>query len=512
MSAVTENNPFSRFPLMKVIIPAAVGIIIGYWVAAPVWAAAACCVICAAVSLSLGSRRYGGIYLWLAVLLFFFGLSQASRPRSELPAGERIALVAQISETPNVRGRWQVTTASVGYWKPAPHGDSHPSREWIRVDERIMLNIDTCYHDMEVGRQLIFRGWFNPIDTTGSSYGNLMRMRGLHGRMYLVPGNLLERGERVSKTPAYYASRLQAASIERLRRLDMPEDRRAIVAAMTAGDKRAIDRQLRAGYSSTGAAHILAVSGLHVGIVFVLINLLLFMMPAAPRGHILRNIAAIVAIWLFAAMAGLSPSVVRAALMFSFVQIALATTSYRNGINIMLGSAVVMLAVNPNYAADPSFLLSYVAVCSIFVFFNPLYSLVRTRFRAVNALLAILIIGLVASLGVAPLVSYWFGNFPVAGLLLNPVTTVTAHIIVMAGVLWVAMPFDFLEPAFSAVLNFSAGVQNSAVEWGAARSWSSLEVRLPLWAVLTIYAGYIILAVVLSGRGRDRRKRLSLPK
>ena len=168
-----------------------------------------------------------------------------------------------------------------------------------------------------------------------------------------------------------------------------------------------------------------------------------------------------------------------------------------------MGSAVVMLALNPNYWGDPSFMLSYAAVLSIAAFFGPVYRLVRSRHKAVNALASIMIVGVVASLGTAPLVAWWFGNIPVAGMVINPVVILTAHVVVMFGVLWVVMPFGFLNPLFSWVLELVAGVQNSVVGWSASLGWASIPVNLPLWAVVLIYAGLIALAVCVN-RPRKR--------
>ena len=120
-------------------------------------------------------------------------------------------------------------------------------------------------------------------------------------------------------------------------------DEQALCNAMTAGDRRSLSPALRAAYSRSGTSHLLAVSGLHVGIVFLLANLLLWWLPLVRHGHILRNIAVILLIWLYAAVTGFPPSVVRAALMFSVLQFALASSSEYVGMNTLAGVAFVML-------------------------------------------------------------------------------------------------------------------------------------------------------------------------
>ena len=490
--------PAANQPFLKIVIPAAAGVVAARLLDVPAWLAMVSFIVVFLCAVAFRRKPVAGVYTWFTVLLFFFAASTIVTPRSAIPHGARIEVVAQIAENPYEQGRWRRTTATAGYYRA--QGDT----AWTRTNEHIQLYIDTCYR-IGTGQQIAFRGWLNPIDTTGSSYGNLMRLRGQHGRMYLTPGNLIRIAPHVSRTPVWFASRLQDGAVERLSRLCLPPDELGVVTAMTAGDKRGIGRELRGSYSATGAAHLLAVSGLHVGIVFVLVNLLLYLLPAFRRGHIYKNVAAIVAIWLYAMVAGLSPSVVRAAMMFSFAQLALASGSRRNALNIMLGSAVVMLALNPNYWGDASFMLSYTAVLSITAFYQPLYRLVRTRYKAVNALTSIVIVGLTATLGTAPLVAHWFGNFPVAGMLINPVVILTANIIVMFGVLWAILPLGFLAPVFSWVLGLAAGVQNSVVAWSASLSWASIPVSLSLWGVVAIYAVYIAAAALVSGAPRDKR-------
>ena len=105
--------------------------------------------------------------------------------------------------------------------------------------------------------------------------------------------------------------------------------------------------ELRAAYSRSGLSHLLAVSGLHTGIVFALVNLLLWWLPLLRRGHLLRNLLAAACIWIYVAAAGFPPSAVRAAVMFTMLQSALASASEYNGLNALAAAAFGMLLWNP---------------------------------------------------------------------------------------------------------------------------------------------------------------------
>lgn len=141
---------------------------------------------------------------------------------------------------------------------------------------------------------------------------------------------------------------------------------------MTAGDRSGITPELRAAYSRSGLSHLLAVSGLHTGIVFALVNLLLWWLPLLRRGHLLRNLLAAACIWIYVAAAGFPPSAVRAAVMFTMLQSALASASEYNGLNALAAAAFGMLLWNPAWLGDISFQLSFAAVAAILAWGVPL--------------------------------------------------------------------------------------------------------------------------------------------
>ena len=482
----------SKAPFLNVIIPAAAGIVMASFISLPlplIWAGFG---LTALIALIYRRSAIGSYFLLCGIFFYFLAISQWRSPVSELPYGEKITAIVQIRDINSTAGRWQHATADIGYYKRLSDESG-----WHKVNESILLSIDSSYR-ITPGMQTAIRGWVNPIDTTGSSYGQLMRRRGFHSRIYITPGNMLRESPHISRTPAYYATRLHDTAEKKLDKLSLSKDSRAVVAAMTIGDKKDINTELRQKYNLSGGAHLLAVSGLHVGIVFLLLNVILYLLPSFRKGHIIKNIIAIAGIWFYAIITGLAPSVVRSALMFSFAQLALASSSRRNALNIMFGAAIVMLAINPNLAADPSFLLSYTAVFSILIFFTPIYKTFETRNKFLNVLLGIIIVGLTATIGTAPLVSYWFGNLSLIGLIINPAVILSAHIIVLAGVLWLIIPEGILSGTFSFLLEYAARFQNTLIEWSASQKWALFEGHIPLWSLLACYSLILITAIYVS--------------
>ena len=296
------------------------------------------------------------------------------------------------------------------------------------------------------------------------------------------------------------SSALHLHAVERMQRIGMRDDAGAVCRAMVTGDRSGITQELRTVYSRSGLSHLLAVSGLHTGIVFALVNLMLWWLPLLRRGHLLRNLLATVCIWLFVAAAGFSPSAVRAAVMCTMLQFALASASEYVALNALAAAGFGMLLWNPAWLGDISFQLSFTAVAGIFLFYRPLYGLVHSRIKALNAFWAIFMVGLAASLATAPLVSYYFGRIPLIGIILNPLLILTANATVLLSLLWIIAPLPLLQGPFSAAIGAAAGLQNAVVGLAAEKSWASFPLRLEAWQVIALYAAVLAACLLLRGR------------
>ena len=345
-----------------------------------------------------------------------------------------------------------------------------------------------------------------------------MSARGYVGRTYISQYSRPVASPGKNRNLSSFAKKMQSAATARLHRLNPPTTEAeteshtalrnaiAVATAMTTGDRTGITPQLRRSYSRTGASHLLAVSGLHVGIVFLVINILLYLLPLARGGHIVKNIVAATTVWLYAALTGLSPSATRAAFMFTGAQAALAMSRTRSAANIMCGTALVMLAVKPGLAFDISFQLSFIAVAAILAWFSPLYRLVESRWRGLNALWATLIVGLVASTATLPLVSHTFGVFSPAGIVLNPIVILSAHLVVVFSLIWITAPIPLLEPVFRWLVGGPAWLQNTITGSVARVPGVAVEWTMPLWMVFAVYAAMIIFTAWLASRPQKVEK------
>ena len=237
----------------------------------------------------------------------------------------------------------------------------------------------------------------------------------------------------------------------------------------------------------------------------VLVNLALGWVVLLRHGHLIRNVLAILALWTYAVMAGLSPSVVRSALMLSAAQAALGASVSGNGYNVVLGTATLMLAVRPSYLSDVSFQLSFAAVLSILFFYPRLYRRRLSRHRALDALYSSLLLGAAAQIGTLPLIVYHFGNVPLVSLAINPVVIFAAFVVIGASLLWLLCPLPLWNLFLSRIVETALTVQNGTVAHAAASPAAAIEgIVLPEWAVVLAYALLGMLAVAVKLREEKR--------
>lgn len=214
----------------------------------------------------------------------------------------------------------------------------------------------------------------------------------------------------------------------------------AIAKAMILGNKENMTQDLSDRFAATGSMHILAVSGMHVGIVSMMIlGFLNLFRTRKSQLKILKGIISIALIWLYALLTGAGPAVVRASMMFSFFFIAKFLLKREVSIyNILCASAFIMLLFNPNQLFQLGFQLSFLAVISIVYFYPHLKKILLSPYPVLNVFIACLNISIAAQLLVFPLSIYYFNMFSPAFLLTSLFVTFAATAILGLGLLLLA--------------------------------------------------------------------------
>ncbi len=315
-------------------------------------------------------------------------------------------------------------------------------------------------------------------------------------------------------------------------------DENAVVNAMALGDKSGISPQLKYVYSQTGASYVLALSGMHLTIIYFILSwvvmrtmLWLYVVPELlweklpvenntrlrriikmflrlqPSEQLYRNIISFVIlliIWLYVILVGMSPSVVRSAVMLSIYGISRMLFRKHDVITVLALTAFLTLMISPLSLFDVGFQMSYLAVLGIGVYMLYLMQLVYKKDynwsedSSTSMLRKILLwvygslaLSFSAQVMVMPLVAYYFHSLPCYGLLSSLVVSVTAMIIVGLSFVFLTslfLPFTLVSEALAYMLSAVAHFQNVFLEHVTALPYSVIaDVNINIWQLLIIY-------------------------
>lgn len=281
------------------------------------------------------------------------------------------------------------------------------------------------------------------------------------------------------------------------RKLGFSGDELAVLSALTVGDKTELSESVRESYSIAGASHVLALSGLHIGLLYTLLFLLL--KPAAKRGQAgrcVRAVCLLVFLWAFAFLTGFSPSVVRSVTMFSLLAFANIVDRQSFSLNTLAATAWLMLFCNPVWLFDVGFQLSFVAVTFILVMQQPIYHLFTIKNRVGKYVWRLMSVSIAAQLGTAPLVMLYFSRFSVHFLLTNLVVIPLITIILYAAVAMLLLtPLPWLQViAGGGVKKLLEGL-NFFVRWVEQLPYASID---GIWLYQSEILGiYIVISLFI---------------
>ena len=281
-------------------------------------------------------------------------------------------------------------------------------------------------------------------------------------------------------------------------------DELATVGALTLGYKEGLDKELRRHFQAAGAAHVLAVSGLHTGIIY---GVLLWLLTLGGRvkpmyenraGRWTISIVIIAAMWFYAWLTGMTPSVVRAVVMVTIFEVGRMAYRQAFSLNTIAAAAVLILLVKPTDLWSVSFQLSFTATAAIVLFARACERwLHRLNWRntligkAAAWISGTIIVSIAAQLGTLPLTMYYFGQISTYFLLANLIVLPLATFLVPCGLISIALGGSVVGIAFSKITWALAWTMNHAVGWIESLPGSTVPVSISWWMVLLYYALFI---------------------
>ena len=280
---------------------------------------------------------------------------------------------------------------------------------------------------------------------------------------------------------------------KRLQESGLQDESLSLGAALLLGKRDGISRELRQAYSESGAAHLLALSGLHLGILYGLLHLLIIRRIRFSQWKWFALPPLLLLLWGYVILTGMPLSLVRAAVMCTVVMIATLSQRATEPLHALSVSAMGILLVSPSSLLSISFQLSFSAV----FFILAICSSPNTKPNFISRILQSVKVSAAAWMGTAPLAAYYFHTIPLLSipisLILIPITTV----IVYLSAVTLLVPHPFLGSCLSALIS----LQNKAVTLGASIPGASIGALQPkVWQIVLVYALFLMVIIRMKGR------------
>lgn len=277
-----------------------------------------------------------------------------------------------------------------------------------------------------------------PLNPEEFDYGKYLKQNGISYTTFINDNNWKLIGYDPYNPIIAIAGKLRARILELLRENGLSGDNYAVAAAVLLGYDDSMENDLKQDYIMAGAMHILCVSGLHVGIIYLVISFLLGFMRNNRMNNLLKAILLLFIVWAYATITGLSPSVQRASLMISTFIIGNFLAHNRDTYNTLAISALILLLINPFLLFNVGFQLSYAAVIGIITFHQPIYKLIYFKNTVVDKIWSISVLSFAAQLATFPIATYYFHFFPPWFWLTNLFTFPLSFLIIATGLVFVS--------------------------------------------------------------------------
>lgn len=276
------------------------------------------------------------------------------------------------------------------------------------------------------------------------------------------------------------AQQQQEAMTERLRDAGLDEESLSISSALLLGQKSGLDKETRKKYAQVGASHLLALSGMHLGIIYGILYMLFIRRIRFSEWKWFWLPRILLTIWGYAFIAGMPISLVRASIMFSLATIATFAQNDTPPLHILALSALTILLFKPSALFGVSFQLSFLAVFFIIVLYQPLREIIIRR----NVIIDMLMLSVVAQLGTAPLSIYYFHTFPLTGAIVSVILIPLTTIIIYLGLLLLLIPIKCIAWLLTIVIR----TQDWIVDTVANIPFTTITNLYPAWwQVLLVY-------------------------
>lgn len=350
--------------------------------------------------------------------------------------------------------------------------------------------------ELEYGDELLFHSLLKPIPPPQNpgefDYRQYCAFHRIYFQGYADESHWKKTGN--DGNPVFtFASQSRKKLLSILKSAGLENQEYAVASALILGYTDEIDQQTKTAYSSSGALHVLSVSGLHVAIIFLVFDKMLLFLLYFKNGKYYKAFLILLILWLYALLTGLSPSVMRSAAMLSLVVLGKLMNRNASIYNILCGSAFLLLCIDPLMIMEVGFQLSYLAVLGIVYIHPKVYHLVFFQNKMLDFTWNVTAVSIAAQVATFPLGLLYFHQFPNYFLVSNLIVIPLGTVILYNGILALIFSFvPWLNEALIFTLKWSVRILNESVYWV-----EQLPYSLSTGISITIFETWIIYLMVI---------------
>lgn len=439
---------WSRAPFMRLTIPFVLGILVGKAMGIPASLSSfsifcfTCLFLFQHRTFSYHNRFSAGATVWLLMFSLGTWIPEITNPRIPKShythAIEDIKLfVVKVKDVPKHDALKTKFTAQVLY-----QGDSTTLLQYSTGTLMLQIAKDSLTLKIKADDELLVYGKLTeplkPDIPESFDYATYLEQKGIYHTFQVKSQHWRFFSSQPASTFRGYMYNLREKWVERLDAYHLSASTQGIIEALVWGKTDDVDKEQMKAYTRTGVVHILAVSGMHVGLIYALTRPITQRIRG-KRSALIRFLIPAVILWLYAAITGFSPSVSRAAVMLTLVIITEQFQQTSERMNMFFTSMFLLVVAEPNVVFHVGFQLSYAAVLGIMVFQQPIKQLLQSPFSILRTVTDLCAVSIAAQLMTLPLCLYHFHQFPTYFLLANIIAVPISTAVLYIGLVFFAM-------------------------------------------------------------------------
>ena len=338
---------------------------------------------------------------------------------------------------------------------------------------------------------------YNPAEFDFKAW---LASKNIYHQTFIRQEQLVKTGENEGNPIVKYALDVRRQQVAIYRKLIKDDEAFAVASTLILGYRADLSKETLAAYSKTGTIHALSVSGMHVGIIYIMLNWLLSFLDRKRFGRICKVTLICSLIWYYSLLTGFSPSVLRSAVMLTAFILAKQLKRSSNNYNILAFTAFCLLIYNPFLVWDVGFQLSFLAVFGLIYFQPKIYKWFYFEHQWVDKLWSTVALSLAAQLATLPLSIYYFHQFPVYFIISNLFILIPITVLMYVGIAILLLRAHFLAPAFEWLIVFN----NKGLKWISELPYAGItEIWLNKWQLLLFCIFMIFLTLGLVHRKKQ---------